>query len=273
MRTETTKTPEAVIFERAYPGTISQPRNVRADLAEFAVGFPAADSLLLLASELATNAILHSRSGHPNREFTVHATLYLGDYAWVEVVDAGGTWTPDMYDDEHGRGLAVVAGIAGDGNWGIDGDVGSRVAWFRLNWQLGLRIMAVADGIGARKFEQASETVRSQIADSTLRSGQPAPSGAALSRATGYSVPTCRKVLQTLIDEGVLVSGPSRNARPQIAGPLTQGCIADVSASLSAVLAARRRAAGLTQLGLAALADCSVTMVGHAETGRLWQSR
>jgi hypothetical protein len=39
------------------------------------------------------------------------------------------------------------------------------------------------------------------------------------------------------------------------------------------VLAARRRAAGLTQLDLAALAGCSITTIGHAETGRLWQSR
>jgi anti-sigma regulatory factor (Ser/Thr protein kinase) len=134
MRTETTKVPEAVTFERAYPGTISQPGKVRADLARFAAGFPAADSLILLVSELVTNAILHSRSGHPDGEFTVRATFYLDDCAWVKVIDAGGTWTPDKHNDEHGRGLAVVAGIAGNGNWGIEGDVTSRVAWFRLDW-------------------------------------------------------------------------------------------------------------------------------------------
>jgi anti-sigma regulatory factor (Ser/Thr protein kinase) len=134
MRTETTKVPEAIAFERAYPGTTSQPCEVRADLAAFAAGFPAADSLVLVASELATNAVLHSRSGHSDGEFTVRATFYLGDYAWVEVIDAGGTWTQDKHEDEHGRGLAVVAAIAGDGNWGIEGDVSCRVAWFRLDW-------------------------------------------------------------------------------------------------------------------------------------------
>lgn len=133
--------------------------------------------------------------------------------------------------------------------------------------------MTVADRLAARKFEQAAESVRSQIADGILRPGQPAPSGAALSRATGFSVLTCRKALQTLIKDGVLVPGPSRNARPRVAGPLTEGRTPDVAASLSAALAARRRAAGLTQPGLAALADCSITTVGHAETGRLWQSR
>jgi hypothetical protein len=38
-------------------------------------------------------------------------------------------------------------------------------------------------------------------------------------------------------------------------------------------LAARRRAYGATQLEFAAIVGVSVTTVGHAETGRLWQSR
>jgi hypothetical protein len=134
--------------------------------------------------------------------------------------------------------------------------------------------MTVADGTGVRKFEQAAASVRSQIADGTLRPGQPAPSGAALSRATGFSELTCRKALRTLIKDGVLVPGASRNARPRVAGPLAEGRIADTAVVfLSTALAARRRAAGLRQSDLAALAGCSVTTVGHAETGRLWQSR
>ncbi len=133
MQTETTM-PEAITFERDYAGTINQAQHVRADLAKIAAECPAADDLILLASELATNAILHSRSGHPDRVFTVRATLYLGDYVWVEVIDQGGAWTADEHDDDHGRGLAIVAAVAGDGNWGIDGDAACRVAWFRLDW-------------------------------------------------------------------------------------------------------------------------------------------
>jgi hypothetical protein len=38
-------------------------------------------------------------------------------------------------------------------------------------------------------------------------------------------------------------------------------------------LAGRRRGAGMTQIELAAIVGVSVTSVGHAETGRLWQSR
>ncbi len=126
--------PEVVTFERDYPGTISQAREVRADLAKVCDQCPVADDLVLLSSELATNAILHSRSGHPGEMFTVRATLYPGDYAWVGVIDRGGVWTGDDHDDEHGRGLAIVASVAGDGNWGVEGDASSRVAWFRLDW-------------------------------------------------------------------------------------------------------------------------------------------
>jgi anti-sigma regulatory factor (Ser/Thr protein kinase) len=134
MRTEMTKAPKATNFEQSYRGTADQVRRVRADLALVATGCPVADAVVLLASELVTNAILHSNSGHPDRTFTVRAMLRPDEYAWVEVVDRGGSWTDDEYDDEHGRGLSIVAAIAGDENWGIDGNEASRVVWFRLGW-------------------------------------------------------------------------------------------------------------------------------------------
>jgi len=61
--------------------------------------------------------------------FTVRVTLYPDDYAWVEVIDQGGEWT----SDHRRHGLTALASIAGDGNWGIDGDEACHVAWFRLN--------------------------------------------------------------------------------------------------------------------------------------------
>jgi serine/threonine-protein kinase RsbW len=133
MPTQATR-PPAITFECAYPGTPDQPHRIRADLTMLAGACPVADELALLASELATNAIVHTRSGHADGSFTVRAVLYPGDYAWVEVIDQGGAWTRDENDDEHGRGLTIVAGVAGDGNWGIDGDDAARVVWFRLEW-------------------------------------------------------------------------------------------------------------------------------------------
>jgi DNA-binding transcriptional regulator YhcF (GntR family) len=127
----------------------------------------------------------------------------------------------------------------------------------------------------APRYLEVADIVRSQIADGTLKAGLPAPSGAALARVTGYSGITCRKALRTLTAAGVLVRGPSRNARLRVApGPAQIGHDATAAAdALSDALAARRHAADLTQLGLAELVGRSVTTVGHAETGRLWQSR
>jgi transcriptional regulator with XRE-family HTH domain len=129
---------------------------------------------------------------------------------------------------------------------------------------------------GPPKYVRVAAAVRGQIADGTLRPGQPAPSGAALGRVTGYSTLTCRRALRVLIADGVLIPGPSRNARPRVAGgpqALAERDLAAAGRALSAGLAARRRANGLTQPELAVLAGISVTTVGHAETGRLWQSR
>jgi hypothetical protein len=124
------------------------------------------------------------------------------------------------------------------------------------------------------KYAQVAARIRAQIADGTLKPGSPAPSGAALARATGFADLTCRKALVLLIMEGTLRPGPSPNARPRVAGTDPAGLdLAARAAALSLALSDRRRAAGLTQAELAPLAGCSVTTVGHAETGRLWQSR
>jgi transcriptional regulator with XRE-family HTH domain len=133
-----------------------------------------------------------------------------------------------------------------------------------------------ADGKGLPKYARVAAAVRGQVADGTLRPGQPAPSGAALSRATGYSTLTCRRALRVLIADGVLTPGPSRNARPRVAGPPqppAERDLASAARALAAGLATRRRANGLTQPELAGRVDVSVTTIGHAETGRLWQSR
>jgi DNA-binding GntR family transcriptional regulator len=133
-----------------------------------------------------------------------------------------------------------------------------------------------ADSKHLPKYLRVAAAVKAQIADGTLRPGQPAPSGAALSRETGYSTLTCRKALRVLVNEGVLLPGPSRNARPRVAGSPPGPAERDLAAAaraLSAGLATRRRAHGLTQPKLAELLDVSVTTIGHAETGRLWQAR
>jgi Helix-turn-helix domain/Bacterial regulatory proteins, gntR family len=123
-----------------------------------------------------------------------------------------------------------------------------------------------------RKYVQAAAIVRAQIADRALKPGQPAPSGDSLARLTGFSALTCRKALRTLVAEGVLSPGASPNARPRVAAPggTRPG---GAARELSRTLAALRRVNGLTQPALSVLTGYSVTTIGHAETGRLWQSR
>lgn len=120
------------------------------------------------------------------------------------------------------------------------------------------------------KYARVAAIVRAQIADGTLSPGVPAPSGDALARITGYSALTCRKAIRALIADGALVPGPSRNARPRVAGPVLASekqDRANAARALSTGLIARRHAAGLTQAELSALAYVSVTTIGHAETG------
>jgi len=127
---------------------------------------------------------------------------------------------------------------------------------------------------GLPKYAQVAASVRAQIETGGLPPGASAPSGAALARATGFSHLTCRKALQVLIKDGVLVPGPSPNARPRVPCPTNdEQTSIEAERVLSMALAGRRRGAGMTQIELAAIVGVSVTTVGHAETGRLWQSR
>jgi hypothetical protein len=123
----------------------------------------------------------------------------------------------------------------------------------------------------AFKYAQAAAIVRAQVADGTLKPGQAAPSGAQLARLTGFCPLTCRRALRFLISEGTLVPGPSANARPRVAVP-DGTAPTGASRLLSRALSALRRASGLSQPDLALMTGYSVTTIGHAETGRLWQS-
>jgi DNA-binding GntR family transcriptional regulator len=69
--------------------------------------------------------------------------------------------------------------------------------------------------VSPHRYKQVAAIIREQIADGVLPPGPLAPSGAALSRRTGYSVHTCRRALRTLVTDGFLVPGASRAARPR----------------------------------------------------------
>jgi anti-sigma regulatory factor (Ser/Thr protein kinase) len=87
--------------------------------------------IVLLASELAANAIRHTASAEGT--FTV-AVLDTGDAFRVEVVDAGGSdGVPKVLfapDATYGRGMFLVECLARD--WGTWADDAGRTTWFEI---------------------------------------------------------------------------------------------------------------------------------------------
>lgn len=113
-----------------YPAEPAQVGRARAALAGWLSGCPREDEAVLVASEFATNSVLHSASRHGGA-FTLRAEA-CRDCLRIEVEDAGGPWRDGPRDDGRPHGFDVVAAIAGPGNWGVNGDARGRVAWAML---------------------------------------------------------------------------------------------------------------------------------------------
>jgi anti-sigma regulatory factor (Ser/Thr protein kinase) len=119
---------------RIFPGSRQEVRNVRAFVGEAVDGCPAADDVILLASEVVTNAIVHTASGKDGT-FTV-VVHPLDGMVRVEVHDGGSDTPPGIRsaDDQavSGRGLGMVESLAT--RWGHLGDRDGRVVWFEVEW-------------------------------------------------------------------------------------------------------------------------------------------
>jgi len=103
------------IYAGIFPGMPEQIAKARRQVREFLDGCPAADDAVLIISELAANAALHSLSR--NGVFTVRVKRY-GTCVYLEVEDAGGPWTPAAPDDRP-HGLDIIGMLArtwGSGN-------------------------------------------------------------------------------------------------------------------------------------------------------------
>jgi serine/threonine-protein kinase RsbW len=116
----------------SYPGRVDQIRQVRRNLTDLLEDCPAADEIVLCASELAANAVQHSRSGCPGGVFTVHVEVSHGDRALIVVGDDGGPWAEASPGPDRGRGLAIVAALAAD--WGIVAGPAGRAVWALFGW-------------------------------------------------------------------------------------------------------------------------------------------
>ncbi|MGH3278426.1 MAG: ATP-binding protein [Trebonia sp.] len=120
---------------RVFGGYPQEVRSVRDFVGSTVNGCPVAGDVVLLASELATNAIVHTASGSGGT-FCVCVHVHDGGVG-VEVSDLGSDTVPSVHQPgspgESGAGLWLVDTIAD--RWGFHGGPTGRVVWFEMDWQ------------------------------------------------------------------------------------------------------------------------------------------
>jgi serine/threonine-protein kinase RsbW len=119
---------------RAFPGKPEHIALARRFVAGALDGCPAADTAVLLASELAANALTHTRSG-AGGSFDVIVWRGVAA-ACIAVLDDGASRAPVPRRrdplGEAGRGLALVDTFAA--RWGHCGGPSGRGVWFLPRW-------------------------------------------------------------------------------------------------------------------------------------------
>jgi anti-sigma regulatory factor (Ser/Thr protein kinase) len=123
-------TATAATYQGTFGGRASEAGRVRREIARYLEDCPATGDIVLIAHELAANAILHSRSR--GGSFAVRCQMSLGAVR-VEVEDMGGPWRPRKADDRP-HGLDIVQALTGDGGWGTQATGTGRLTWARLSW-------------------------------------------------------------------------------------------------------------------------------------------
>jgi anti-sigma regulatory factor (Ser/Thr protein kinase) len=125
---------------RVFPGRPYQVAQARRFVGRVLSGCPVADDAQLCASELASNAIRHTRTGQSG-EFQVVVWRGMASVC-VAVLDDGSDTTPTPTPGqagtlaESGHGLLAVQALAAW--WGHhtyrDGSTRGTAVWFRLDW-------------------------------------------------------------------------------------------------------------------------------------------
>ena len=132
--------PPVVWWTRDFPGVENQVQQVRHWIEDLLPPCDPLADLVLMASELCSNAIVHTRSGKPGGRFTVDVE-WSGETARVVIGDQGSPTAPAItpkaqdgtWADECGRGLWLVDELA-DG-WGTASHLGNRWVWIDVQWQ------------------------------------------------------------------------------------------------------------------------------------------
>lgn len=112
------------------PARVQELRRHVADALADEVPLPARDSIVLLTSELATNAIVHARPPYELRLVQSAGLVHL------EVTDCGGPGAVRLRRPEPaevtGRGLNLVDALSS--GWGVDERPGAHTVWFEVRY-------------------------------------------------------------------------------------------------------------------------------------------
>jgi hypothetical protein len=126
-----TAAPAAASYAGTFGGQAGEAARVRREIAAYLGTCPVTLYMILIASELTANAILHTRS----RGSTLRVRCQLSPRAArIEVEDLGGPWRPRQPGDRP-HGLGIVQALTGPDGWGTQPTgTGGRIVWARLSW-------------------------------------------------------------------------------------------------------------------------------------------
>ena len=129
--TDLPDTATAPAYTSTFCGRAEETARVRREIADYLNNCPPAYDMILIASELTANCILHSRSR--GNSFRVRCDLFPGA-ARIEVEDMGGPWRHRKPDDRP-HGLDIIQALTGQDGWGTQAtSTGGRLTWARLSW-------------------------------------------------------------------------------------------------------------------------------------------
>jgi hypothetical protein len=234
------ESPLPLWWSRPFRGEPSQVSKARSWLAALLPPCEPLDDLLVFTSELASNAVTHTRSGLPGGWFTVEVT-WSPNAARVVVGDQGSDETPiskpgpPADDDlETGRGLLLIDAMSAA--WGTAGDASARWLWADVDWRsrggplptapsdnsAQLQFVAMRCAYPGTRAWYSPQTGqwRARLPDTTGTDGRlTAPSPGALVSMLTSRRPTGRDVLQArhLITAPLPIEPPG--TRPTSLGP------------------------------------------------------
>jgi len=127
----TTAAQAAASYAGTFPGHAREASSVRREIAAYLDNCPVTQDMILIASELTANAILHTQS----RSSTLRVRCQLSPRAArIEVEDLGGPWRTRQPSDRP-HGLDIIQALTGPDGWGTQpAGNGGRIVWARLSW-------------------------------------------------------------------------------------------------------------------------------------------